>query len=66
MVGRPTDPDLLQNDQKSALKNLAYLELWNDFFAKKGKKHNKLIPPVFYYLTNLVNTLGPSGSLPRP
>jgi len=44
MVGRPTVPDFLQKIKKSALKKsgVAKSGIWNDFFAKKGKKHEKI------------------------
>ena len=43
LAGQPPDPDFLQKVKKSALKKsgLAKSGLWNDFFAKKGKKHKK-------------------------
>ena len=44
MVGWPTVPDILQKVKKSALKNLSSLNLESGttFFAKKGKKHEKI------------------------
>ncbi len=55
-VGRPTIPDLLRYKMTKSWpwKNLASLnlELWNDFFAKKGKKHEKIElrqAPIMWY-----------------